>query len=215
MQNKSFHKSWISSVQNREKNATKNLSIKKYILKIIFLSLIILTSIIVLKWWQKVPNNEMIDIYKEYNNNQPDALIKPIILFKNKNKSIVTVKASKANKDITDSNIIILEKPEGHYKPSNEKDIYFYATKGILDDNKQNLELIENVVIESSKGTKFYTNKLIYIVENNILSSNDVVTVDGSWGKLIGKGLIYNLEGATVTLKGRPQLSLYNNKGNI
>ena len=120
MQNKSFHKSWISSVQNREKNATKNLSIKKYILKIIFLSLIILTSIIVLKWWQKVPNNEMIDIYKEYNNNQPDALIKPIILFKNKNKSIVTVKASKANKDITDSNIIILEKPEGHYKPSNE-----------------------------------------------------------------------------------------------
>ena len=201
MQNKSFHKSWISSVQNREKNATKNLSIKKYILKIIFLSLIILTSIIVLKWWQKVPNNEMIDIYKEYNNNQPDALIKKIILFKNKNKSIVTVKASKANKDITDSNILILEKPAGHSQPSNEKDIYFYATKGILDDNKQNLELIENVVIESSKGTKFYTNKLIYIVENNILSSNDVVTVDGSWGKLIGKGLIYNLEGATVTLK--------------
>ena len=72
---------------------------------------------------------------------------------------------------------------------------------------------MENVVIESSKGTKLYTNKLIYIVENNILSSNDVVTVDGSW-ESFGKGLIYNLK-ATVTLKGRPQLSLYNNKGNI
>ena len=111
--------------------------------------------------------------------------------------------------------IIILEKPEGHYKPSNEKDIYFYATKGILDNNKQILELMENVVIESSKGTKLYTNKLIYIVENNILSSNDNVTVDGSWGKLNGQGLIYNLEESTVILKGRPQLSLYNNKGNI
>ena len=215
LQNKSFHKSWISSVQNREKNTTKTLSIKKYILKIIFLSLIILSSIIVLRWWQKVPNNEMLDIDKEHNINQPDALIKPIILFKNKNKSIVTVKASKANKDITDSNIIILEKPEGHYRPSNEKDIYFYAARGILDNVKQNLELIENVVIESSKGTKFYTNKVIYIVDNNILSSNENVTVDGSWGKLKGKGLIYNLEESTLILKGRPQLSLYNNKGNI
>ena len=215
LQNKSFHKSWISNVQNREKNTTKNLSIKKYILKIIFLSLIILTSIIVLRWWQKVPNNELLDINKEQNINQPDALIKPVILFKNKNKSIVTVKASKANKYITDSTIILLEKPEGHYKPSNEKDIYFYATKGILDNNKQILELIENVVIESSKGTKFYTNKLIYIVDNNILSSNENVTVDGSWGKLKGKGLIYNLEESTLILKGRPQLSLYNNKGNI
>ena len=215
LQNKSFHRSWISSVQNREKNTTKNLSIKKYILKIIFLLLIILTSVIVLRWWQSVPNNEMLDIDKEQNINQPDALIKPTILFKNKSKSIITVKASKANKDITDSTIILLEKPEGHYKPSNEKDIYFYAAKGILDNNKQNLELIENVIIESSKGTKFYTNKLIYIVETNILSSNDNVTVDGSWGKLNGQGLIYNLEESTVILKGRPKLSLYNNKGNI
>jgi len=215
LQNKSFHRSWISSVQNREKNTTKNLSIKKYILKIIFLLLIILTLVIVLRWWQSVPNNEILDIDKEQNINQPDALIKPTILFKNKSKSIITVKASKANKDITDSTIILLEKPEGHYKPSNEKDIYFYAAKGILDNNKQNLELIENVIIESSKGTKFYTNKLIYIVETNILSSNDNVTVDGSWGKLNGQGLIYNLEESTVILKGRPKLSLYNNKGNI
>ena len=215
LQNKSFHKSWISSVQNRERNTTKTLSIKKYILKIIIISLIILTSIIVLRWWQNVPNNEILDIDKEQNLNQPDALIKPIILFKNKNKSIVTVKAAKANKNITDSTIIILEKPQGHYKPSNEKDIYFYATKGILDNNKQILELMENVVIESSKGTKFYTNRLIYIVDNNILNSNDNVTVDGSWGKLNGKGIIYNLEESTIILKGRPQLSLYNNKDNI
>ena len=215
LQNKSFHKSWISNIQNREKSTNKNLSIKKYILKFIFLSLIILTSIIVLRWWQKVPNNEILDIDKEHNINQTDALIKPIILFKNKNKSIVTVKASKANKDVQDSTIIILEKPEGHYKPSNEKDIYFYAVKGILDNNKQNLELIENVVIESSKGTKFFTNKLIYIVETNILSTNDNVAVDGSWGKLKGKGLIYNLEESTIILKGRPRLSLNNNKGNI
>ena len=141
--------------------------------------------------------------------------VKIIFLYPLAEKSIITVKASKANKDITDSTIILLEKPEGHYKPSNEKDIYFYATKGILDNNKQILELIENVVIKSSKGTKFYTNKLIYILETNILSSNENVTVDGSWGKLDGKGLIYNLEESTVIIKGRPQLSLYNNKGNI
>ena len=30
-----------------------------------------------------------------------------------------------------------------------------------------------------------------------------------------GQGFIYNLGESTVILKGRPQLSLYNNKGNI
>ena len=214
LQNKSFHKSWVNNLQNRENDTTKKFNINKYILKIVLISLIILSITIIIRWWQKVPNKEILNIDKDQKINQPDTLVKPIILFKNKNNSIFTIKASEAKKDISNSAIIILKQPEGHYKLSNEKDIYFYAAKGILDNNKQNLELIENVIIESSKGTKFYTNKLTYIVETNILSSNDNVTVDGSWGKLNGQGLIYNLEESTVILKGRPQLSLYN-KGNI
>ena len=62
LQNKSFHKSWINNVQKREKNISSNLSNNKYILKIIFLSLIILSVIIVLKWWQKVPNKEILHL---------------------------------------------------------------------------------------------------------------------------------------------------------
>ena len=215
LQKKSFHKSWINNVQNREKASSKKFSIKKYILKIILVSLILISIFIVVRWWQKVPNEETLDIETEKNLNQPDTLIKPIILFKNKNNSVFTVKASKAKRELSEPTIIILQKPEGHYELSNEKDIYFYATKGILNNNNKILELKEKVIIESSSGTKFFTDELMYLVDKNIVSSKDIVNVNGSWGSLYGKGFIYNLEDATVSLKGRPKLSLSNSKGSI
>jgi len=215
LQDKSFHKSWINNIQKREKDITKNFIFNKFILKIVFVALIILSILIVLRWWQKVPNKKILNLDEQQNFSQPDTLVKPTILFKNKNNSIVTVKAYEAKKDIKNSTIIILKKPEGHYTISNKKDIYFYAAKGILDNNKQILELMENVIIQTSKGTKLFTNKLIYNVENNILSSNDNITLNGTWGTLNGKELIYNIEDSTVVIKGRPQLSLYNKKGNI
>ena len=48
-----------------------------------------------------------------------------------------------------------------------------------------------------------------------LISSNENIIVDGSWGSLNGKGFIYNLENSLISLKGRPLLSLNNNKGNI
>ena len=77
------------------------------------------------------------------------------------------------------------------------------------------LELIGNVVVNSSKGTNFLTNKLLYTMKENIITSNDSITVDGSWGKLVGKGFKYNIENSMLSLGGRPKLSLNNNKGNI
>ena len=215
LQNKSFHKSWVNNLQNRENDTTKKFNINKYILKIVLISLIILSITIIIRWWQKVPNKEILNIDKDQKINQPDTLVKPIILFKNKNNSIFTIKASEAKKDISNSAIIILKQPEGHYKLSNEKDIYFYATKGILNNNKKILGLKNNVIIESSRGTKIFTNELNYIVDTNIVSSKEDITVNGNWGSLNGKGFIYNIENSTINLKGRPLLSLSNHKGNI
>ena len=84
LQDKSFHKSWINNVQNRENNKANNSSAHKYILKIILFLSILFTIIIILKWWQKVPSVELLDFNQEQNINQPDTLVKPIILFKNK-----------------------------------------------------------------------------------------------------------------------------------
>ena len=215
LQDKSFHKSWINNVQNRENNKANNSSTHKYILKIILFLLILFTIIIILKWWYKVPNVELLDFTQEQNLNQPDTLVKPIILFKNKTSAIIKVEASKAKKDILNSKIIILEKPKGHYQLSNKKDIYFYSTKGILDNSKGILELTENVIIKSSKGTKFVTNKILYSTEKNIIVGEDIINIDGNWGKLRGKGFIYNIESSIISLKGRPILSLNNSKGNI
>jgi LPS export ABC transporter protein LptC len=213
VQDKSFHKLWMNNIQNRENNKNNKYNIYKYILKIITILLIFFVIFIIYRWSLKVPNIELLNISKEQNIHQADTLIKPLLLLKNKNSEIITIEAFTAKKDNIDPNIITLEKPNGHYKSSNKKDIYFYSTKGILNNNKEILELLDNVIINSSEGTKFYTDKLFYNTNNNIISSNDKVTINGNWGILYGKGLIYNLESSVIKIKGRPRLSLNSNKG--
>ena len=59
------------------------------------------------------------------------------------------------------------------------------------------------------------TSNIIYNFKNNLISGQEQVTLDGKWGILKGKGFSYNLESSIINLKGRPKLSLYNNKGII
>ena len=215
IQDKSFHKAWINNIQSREKINNNNFNIYKYALKIIIILLILFTVLIVFRWWKKIPNVEILNLNLEQSLKESDTLIKPVLLFKNKNNKVITVEALTAKKNISDSKIIILEKPQGEYQLSNKKNIYFYSSKGILDSNKDLLELLGNVVVNSSKGTNFLTNKLLYTMKENIITSDDIITIDGSWGKLVGKGFKYNIENSIISLRGRPKLSLNNNKGNI
>ena len=215
LQDKSFHKAWINNIQNRKDTLAKNSNYYRNILKIIFFLLIFFTLIIILRWWQKVPNVEILDLNQEQNLQQADTLINPVLLFKNKDNKVITVEALTAKKSILNSKIIILEKPKGNYQLSNKKNIYFYSSKGILDNNKDILELEGNVVIRSSEGSKLVTSKLLYRTKDNIITSDNITSIDGSWGILIGKSFMYNIENSIITLKGRPKLSLNNNKGTI
>ncbi len=215
IQDKSFNKAWINNIQSREKKNSNNFNIYKYVLKIIIILLTLFTILIIFRWWEKIPNVEILDLNLKKNLEESDTLIKPILLFKNKNNKVIMVEALTAKKNISNSKIIILEKPQGEYQLSNKKNIYFYSSKGILDSNKDLLELLGNVVVNSSKGTNFLTNKLLYTMKENIITSDDIITIDGSWGKLVGKGFKYNIENSIISLRGRPKLSLNNNKGNI
>ena len=215
IQDKSFNKAWINNIQSREKKNSNNFNIYKYVLKIIIILLILFTILIIFRWWEKIPNVEILDLNLKKNLEESDTLIKPILLFKNKNNKVIMVEALTAKKNISNSKIIILEKPQGEYQLSNKKNIYFYSSKGILDSNKDLLELLGNVVVNSSKGTNFLTNKLLYTMKENIITSDDIITLNGSWGKLVGKGFKYNIENSIISLRGRPKLSLNNNKGNI
>ena len=215
IQDKSFHKAWINNIQSREKINNNNFNIYKYVLKIIIILLILFTVLIIFRWWKKIPNVEILNLNLEQSLKESDTLIKPILLFKNNNNKVITVEALTAKKNISDSKIIILEKPQGEYQLSNKKNIYFYSSKGILDSNKDLLELLGNVVVNTSKGTNFLTNKLLYTMKENIITSDDIINVDGTWGKLVGKGFKYDIENSIISLRGRPKLSLNNNKGNI
>ena len=208
-QNSAFRKNWYKNIKEHDTNHINKINIYKPVLKITLLLLIIFTVFMVYKWSKKIPEVELLNINKEPNLYQPDTLLRPKLLIKNKSNEPITIEAIEAKKDSRNSNIIILEKPKGHYKLLNNKNIYFYSAKGMLDSNKGVLKLIDNVKIESSEGMKLITNNIIYNIKNNIVTGKDIVILKGEWGILKGKGFSYNIEKSIIKLKGNPKLSLY------
>ena len=209
-QDRAFHKNWQKNIQKNDGNNIKKRNFYRTILKIVLLLLIICTVIVVFKWGSKIPDVEILNINKEQSIYQPDTLLSPKLLIKNKSNEPITIEALQAKKAVEDSNIIILESPKGNYKISNKKDIYFYSVKGILDSNKSIFKLIESVKIESSDGINLSTNNIIYNIKNNMVNGEDKVIVIGKWGILKGKGFSYNLKKSIIRLRGNPRLTLYN-----
>ena len=207
---KAFHKNWQKNIQKNDGNNIIKRNFYKPILKIVLLLLIICTLIVVYKWGNKISDAEILNINKEQSTYQPDTLLSPKLLIKNKSNEPITIEALRAKKDVEDSNIIILESPKGNYKASNKKNIYFYSVKGILDSNKSMFKLIESVKIESQDGINLTTNNIIYNIKNDMVSGEDKVTVIGKWGILKGKGFSYNLKKSIIRLRGNPRLTLYN-----
>ena len=209
-QDRAFHKNWQKNIQKNDGNNIIKRNFYKPILKIVLLLLIICTLIVVYKWGNKISDVEILNINKEQSTYQPDTLLSPKLLIKNKSNEPITIEALRAKKDVEDSNIIILESPKGNYKASNKKNIYFYSVKGILDSKKSIFKLIESVKIESQDGINLTTNNIIYNIKNDMVSGEDKVTVIGKWGILKGKGFSYNLKKSIIHLRGNPRLTLYN-----
>ena len=108
-QDRNFNKNWQKNIQKNDTNNIKNKNFYKPILKIFLLLLIIFTALVVYKWSNKIPNVELLNINKEQNLYQPDTLLSPKLLIKNKSNKPITIEAFKAKKDVENSNIIILE----------------------------------------------------------------------------------------------------------
>ena len=209
-QDRAFHKNWQKNIQKNDGNNIIKRNVYKTIFKTVLLLLIICTVILVYKWSNKIPDVEILNINQEQSIYQPDTLLSPKLLIKNKSNEPITIEALRAKKDVEDSNIIILESPKGNYKASNKKNIYFYSVKGILDSNKSIFKLIGSVKIESQDGINLTTNNIIYNIKNDMVSGEDKVTVIGKWGILKGKGFSYNLKKSIIHLRGNPRLTLYN-----
>ena len=209
-QDRAFHKNWQKNIQKNDGNNIIKRNVYKPFLKIVLLLLIMCTVILVYKWGNKIPDVEILNINKEQSIYQPDTLLSPKLLLKNKSNEPIIIEALQAKKDVEDSNIVILEFPKGNYRISNKKNIYFYSVKGILDSNKSIFKLIESVKIESSDGINLTTNNIIYNIKNDIVNGEDKVIVIGKWGILKGKGFSYNLKKSIIHLRGNPRLTLYN-----
>ena len=108
-QDRAFHKNWQKNIQKNDGNNIIKRNVYKTILKIVLLLLIICTVIVVYKWGNKIPDVEILNINQEQSIYQPDTLLSPKLLIKNKSNEPITIEALKAKKDIEDSNIIILE----------------------------------------------------------------------------------------------------------
>ncbi len=215
MLEKSFYKSWDKKNNNYKKEDFEKKNIYKSILKIFSPILIVAIFILLIKWVKIIPEYDVINFDENIKSNEPDSVIKPKLILKNKNNKPLLIQANQTKKDINDPNIIFLTKPKGYYKLSDKITIYFNAIDGILYIDKNELKLNKSVEITSSEGTNLKTLNIMYNIKNNIISGKENITLLGDWGKLFGKGFIYDIENSLITFKGRPKIKFNNTKGAI
>ena len=215
MLEKSFYKSWDKKNNNYKKEDLEKNNIYKSILKYFLPILIIGILILLIKWIKIIPEYDIINFEENIEKNEPDSVIKPKLILKNKNNKPLLIQANQTKKDVNDPNIIFLTKPTGYYKLSDKTTIYFNAIDGILYLNKNELKLNKSVEITSSEGTNLNTHNIVYNIKNNIISGKENIALLGDWGKLYGKGFIYDIENSLITFKGRPNIKFHNTKGAI
>ena len=215
MIDKSFYKSWDKKTNNRKSEDYIKNNIFKSILKYLLPFSMIAIFIIIFQWVKNIPEYEIINFSQKTKDYEADSVIKPKLLLKSKNNKPILIQALDTKKDINNSNILFFSKPSGSYKLSKKITIYFSALDGILYIDESELKLNEDVEIKSSKGTNLKTTNIVYDIKNNIINGEENITLIGDWGKLLGKGFIYNLNKSIIILNGRPKMTFKNNKGLI
>ena len=215
MTNKSFYKSWDKKANKRKTEDYNKNNIYKSIIKYLLPLIIIAIFIVMFQWIKNMPEYEIINFSEKTQYYEPDSVIKPKLLLKSKNNKPILIQALNTKKDTNDSNILFFDKPNGHYELSKKITIYFSALDGILYINENELKLNEEVEIKSSKGTNLKTSNITYDIENNIINGKENVIFVGDWGKLFGKGFIYNIDKSLIILNGRPKMTFKNKKGII
>ena len=208
MKTKTFNNTWIRRLKQQETSDIKKLDSIKRILKLFIPILAITAFTIVIIWALEISNSPFSGIKEKVDSHREDFMLGPKLFTNNYKNKPIEIRANSVKKIDNNEEIIVLDHPNGNTFLSKENIIKFSAKKGIFNRKLGKLNLYEEVHIWSSNGTNFFTENISYDINNDIIKGNRLVTMNGPWGSLKGKGFVFKTRISTITIAGRPLLHL-------
>jgi len=119
-----------------------------------------------------------------------------------------SITAAEAVQDSKTPDNVILQTPSGTLKMNGDVTMTANAKGGIYQQEKQVLELNENVVLTRSDGTTLQTQTMLIDLATSNVSASTPVEIDGPQGHLTAQSMTMTNGGATTIFKGPVKLIL-------
>ncbi|MDI7259338.1 MAG: LPS export ABC transporter periplasmic protein LptC [Thermodesulfobacteriota bacterium] len=104
---------------------------------------------------------------------------------------------AKAISRYQDQNIMMLEDVKVTYYSKDGRSFIITGNQGKVYQDSKDMELIGNVLCTSSDGYRFKTHSISYQHSSKKVTSSDKVELEGEQLRLIGKGMLVDMESKT------------------
>lgn len=208
MKSKTFNNTWIRKVRQQENDDIKKSDSIKHILKLFIPILAIAALTIVIIWALEISNSTFSPVKERLSSIREDVMLGPKFYTNNYKNKPIEIRADSVKTSNKNSEIIILDHPNGNTFLSKNNAVKFSANKGTYNTKIGKLKLSHDVRLWSSKGTIFYTDNISYDIDSGVIKSDKLVKMIGPWGSLNGKGFIFKTKISTITILGRPVLHI-------
>ena len=178
----------------------------KYFL--IFLSLIILTLLVIKGILQRGNNNKSIITFESEEINSTAQILKnPLFMGLDKKQQPFKISADKAIRYNVNENIFNLEEPTGEIETNSEK-FFVFGNSGVFDNNKQTLVIKGEVEFTNKISMEFKTAEAKFDFKKQVLIGDKLVVGKKKDSTIKSQGFkIFNKENKII-FTGKSHLSL-------
>jgi LPS export ABC transporter protein LptC len=101
---------------------------------------------------------------------------------------------AKSIEQYQDQNIMILDEVRVTFYTKEGRTFIISGNQGKVNQNSKDMELVGNVLVQSSDGYQLKTHSLSYRHSNKRMSTSDPVEIEGEKIRLVGKGMLVDME---------------------
>lgn len=163
---------------------------------ILILTVLIGGIILVYLWFnlQGKKESREDETLSKISNSGADAHLEKIRFVEEKDGRKTWELEAKSIQQYQDQNILLLEEVKMTYIPKEGQSFIIHGKQGKVHQDSKDMELVGDVVFTSSGGYRLKTHSVFYDHLENKFTSSDPVEIEGDQIRVVGKGMVVDLE---------------------
>jgi len=171
---------------------------------VILISILLIAGLVLIRAWMNLKERKASETQKEkeiqnVSTRGADMQLEKIRFVEDKHGRKTWELEAKSIQQYQDQNMMMLEDVKVTFYSKDGRTFTLSGNQGKYYQDSKDMELVGDVELVSSDGYRFRTHSISYRNEEKKVSTPDPVEIEGELIRLVGKGMLVNME--TKTLK--------------